>query len=251
MLRPSSLASSQSWRTTSGLQKPVPRVARRHRDELVVGAEVLLPQPAGVGAVRGQDAARVVRPEPPVRERRVAEAVGEHRPDAGVLQPLDRRVRVVRRVHDVRPVHERRDARVDALERAPAVRREHVVRPVVRSELVEDRAEVGDQREVRGARPDRRLPRVAVGVDEARDHDVAGGIDDPRAVRRQVRPDGGDGVAVDEDVGLRQLAEGRVLGQDDRVLDEDPVSHGCLLDATTSVTTVGAGARPGRRPLPA
>ncbi len=27
MLRPSSLASSQSWRTTSGLQKPVPRVA--------------------------------------------------------------------------------------------------------------------------------------------------------------------------------------------------------------------------------
>ena len=59
----------------------------------------------------------------------------------------------------------------------------------------------------------------------------------------EVRPDGGDRVALDEHVGLRQLAEGRVLGQDDPVLDEDPVSHGCLLHATTSVTTGGRHGR--------
>ena len=172
-------------------------------------------------------------------ERGVAEAVGEDRPDAGLLKALDRGVGVSRRVHDVRPVDEGRDARVDALEGAPEVGREDVVGPIVRAELVEDRAEVGDQRVVRGARPDRRLPRVAVAVDEARDHDVAGGVDDLRAVRGQVGPDGLDRGAVDEDVGPRQLAEIRVLRQDDAVLDEDPVSHGCLLDrsATSSVTT--------------
>ena len=99
-------------------------------------------------------------------------------------RPLIAGVGVVGRVHDVRPVDERRDARVDALERAPQVGGVDVVGPVVRRELVEDVPEVGDQRVVRGARPDRRLPGVAVGVDEARDDDVAVGVDDLRVVGR-------------------------------------------------------------------
>ena len=152
------------------------RAARRerHRDQAVVGVEVLGPEAAGEVAIDLQDAARVVGAEPPVLERRVREAEGEHRPDAGLLQAADRLVGVVGRVHDVRPVDERRDARVGALERAPQVAGVHVVGPVVRGELVEDPGEVGAERVVRGARPDRRLPRVAVGVDEARDDDVAG-----------------------------------------------------------------------------
>ena len=50
-----------------------------------------------------------------------------------------------------------------------------------------------------------------MGVDEARDDDVAGGVDDVRAVRLQVRPDRRDAVVLDEDVGSRQLPESRVL----------------------------------------
>ena len=50
-----------------------------------------------------------------------------------------------------------------------------------------------------------------MGVDEARDDDVARGVDHLRAVRRQVRPDGGDRVALDEDVGARQLPQRGVL----------------------------------------
>ena len=61
-------------------------------------------------------------------------------------------------------------------------------------------------------------------------------------------PDGGDRVALDEDVGPRQLAEIRVLGQDDAVLDEDPVGHGCLLCATSSVTTRTVAQRAADRP---
>ena len=120
----------------------------------------------------------------------------------GLLEAPDRLVGVIVGVHDVRPVDERRDARVGALERAPQVGGVDVVGPVVRRELVEDPGEVRAQRVVRGARPDRRLPRVAVGVDEARDDDVALGVDDLGALGREVRPDGGDRVAFDEDVGL-------------------------------------------------
>ena len=197
----------------------------RHRDPALVRVEVLLADPPRVGPVRGQDAAGVVRAEPPVDERRVAEAVGEDRPDLRVLQAADGLVGVGRRVHDVRPVDERRDARVDALERAPQVGRVDVVGPVVRRELVEDRPEVGDQREVRRARPDRRLPGVPVGVDEARDDDVAGRVDRPRAVGRQAVADGGDPVVLDQDVGAGHLAERRVLGEDDPTLDEHSVGH--------------------------
>ena len=226
--------------------------ARRegHRDQAVVGAEVLLPEPPRVGTVRGQDAARVVGPEPPVHERRVAEPVGEHRPDlrrpggpwmpasawSGVFMMCDQSTSVVMPalMHSSAP---HRFAGVD------------VVRPVVRGELVEDRPEVRDQRVVRGARPDRRLPRVAMGVDEARDDDVAGRVDHLRPVRGQVRADGGDRVALDEHVGSGQLAQGRVLGEHDPVLDEDPIGHGCLLrdDECEDGHLASFGAPPPRR----
>jgi hypothetical protein len=125
----------------------------------------------------------------------------------------------------VRPIDERRDARVDALERAPEVRCINVVGAVVRRELVEDRPEVGDQREVRRARPDRGLPRVAVGVDEARNDDVAVGVDNLRVCRTQVRADLGDRVALDEDVGAGQLAQCRILGQDGAASDQCSFGH--------------------------
>ena len=51
MLSPSSLASSQSWRTTSGLQKLGPRVASAIVIRPSFGVEVLLPDAAGIGAV--------------------------------------------------------------------------------------------------------------------------------------------------------------------------------------------------------
>ena len=212
----------------------------RHRDAAVVGVEVLLPDPPRVRPVRGQDAARVVRAEPPVDERRVPEAVGEDRSDLRLLQAADRLVGVGRRVHDVRPVDERRDARVDALERAPQVAGVHVVGPVVRRELVEDRPEVGDQREVRRARPDRRLPRVPMGVDEARDDDVAGRVDRARPVRGQVPADGRDLVVLDQDVGPGQFADLRVLGEDDPPLMSirSVIDRSLVCDSVASVVVV-------------
>ena len=65
----------------------MPRVASAIVIRPVVGVEVLLADPARVGAVDGQDAARVVRPEPPVLTSDVfAEPVGEDGPDPGLLE---------------------------------------------------------------------------------------------------------------------------------------------------------------------
>jgi hypothetical protein len=68
-----------------------------------------------------------------------------------------------------------------------------------------------------------------MGIDEARDDDVAGRVDDLRVVRGDVRTNVLDRVPLDEDVRPRQLADGVVLAEHDRVLDQDPVGHGSLL----------------------
>jgi hypothetical protein len=64
-----------------------------------------------------------------------------------------------------------------------------------------------------------------MGVDEARDDDVAGGVDDLRAIGAQIRSDGRDLVVLDEDVGPGQLAQLWILGQDDAALYEDAIGH--------------------------
>ncbi len=64
-----------------------------------------------------------------------------------------------------------------------------------------------------------------MGVDEARNDDVAFGVDDVGALGRQVRPDRRDAVVLDEDVGVREFAELVVLGEDDASLDQRAVAH--------------------------
>ena len=203
------------------------RAARRegHRDQALVVGEVLRAHPPRLVAIDPLGASGVVHPEPPGLDRRVGEAEREDRSDPALLEPAHRFVRVLGRVHDVRPVHERRDPGVQALERAPQVAGVDVLGPVLRRELVEDGAEIGAERVVGSGRPDRRLPRVAVGVDEPGDDDVAIGLDHPRAVGAQAAADLGDPVALDQDVGSGHLAERVVLGEHGCPSDEDSVSH--------------------------
>ena len=66
-----------------------------------------------------------------------------------------------------------------------------------------------------------------MGVDEARDDDVAGRVDHLRVGGREVPADLGNPVVLDEHVGAVQLAECVVLRQDDASLDEDPFGHDC------------------------
>ena len=66
---------------------------------------------------------------------------------------------------------------------------------------------------------------MGVRVDEAGEDDVPAGIDDPRALRRgKRRPNAGDAVTVDEDVGARERR--RAAAQDPATANQE--CHGCL-----------------------
>ncbi len=175
------------------LGEPGSTGGQRHRDQPVVAGDVRRPDPTYV--VAGD---RLGAEEPVLLQRGVGAAVGVLRADPGLLQPLDRGVGVLGGVVDVRPVDERRDAGVEALQRAGQVAGVDVLGPVERREGVEHLDEVVVEGGVRRAVADRRLPRVPVGVDEARDDDLAGAVDDlgvgvdvsPRR-RRSCRPRSG------------------------------------------------------------
>jgi hypothetical protein len=126
---------------------------------------------------------------------------------------------VVRRVVDVRPVDQRRDARVEALQRAGQVGRVDVLGPVERGERVEHLDEVVVERRVGGAAADRRLPGVPVGVDEAGHDEEALGLDD-LGVGADVRLDRDDLAVLDEDIGVGKVAQLRVNRQDVASVDE-------------------------------
>ena len=78
-----------------------------------------------------------------------------------------------------------------------------------------------EQRPVGRDRAQRRLPGVHVGVDQARQHEMPGAVDDLGAVRRELRRDRGNPVALDQHVAGRQHAERRVLRDDDAGPEEE------------------------------
>lgn len=151
-----------------------------------------------------------------------AVAVAEHRPDAGRAQCGDARVRVGGAELDVRPVDQRRDAGVQAFERAGERPGVDVVRAVAGRQLAEDAGQVGGERAVGEDRAERRLPGVAVRVDEARHDDAAGGVDRLGAGGGgQFSADRGDAAVLDEHVGGAEDGGGGCGVDDEAVRDEE------------------------------
>ena len=158
---------------------------------------------------------------PPLAARR--HAVRVHGADAGVLQALDRRVRVVGRVRDVRPVEQRRDACVERLERAGVVADVDVLGTIEAPDLAEHDREVVVERARRQDAADRRLPGVPVGVDEAGHHDHPGGVDLLRVRDAEVRADVDDLAVLDEDLPIRKIADFGIDRDDEAVADQQPL----------------------------
>src|SRR5690606_16208925 len=158
-------------------------------------------------------------------ERVVVAVVGVRGADPAVLKAVDVGVGVLGSVVDVGPVEEGRDPGVDALEGAGQVRGVDVLGAIQRRERIEDLDEVVVEGGVGRRAPDRRLPRVAVGVDEAGDDDVAGDVDDLGVGRFQVGADGGDLRAFDEDVAPSQVAQLRVHRDHVTTLQQHAGSH--------------------------
>ena len=148
-------------------------------------------------------------------------AVGEHRAHPGLLQALDAGIGVLGRILDVRPIQHRGDASVDAAQRAEQVGDVGVLRHIVRAEFLLDQLDVVQQRAVRQRVAEEALPHVAVGIDEARHHHAFAGVDHLRVRRADVRLHRGNLLALDQDVGLLEVADGAVERKHAAALDQD------------------------------
>ena len=87
-----------------------------------------------------------------------------------------------------------------------------------------DPPEVVLERPVRADAAQRRLPGVAVGVHEARHHDLSGHVEDLAVARLEVGLDRGDASVLDQHVRALEVAERRVECEDVPVLDQQPVA---------------------------
>ena len=202
----------------------VPGLASGHGEgeEAFVGREVRLANtPDVLGVVQ-------LAQHPPLSTGR--HAVRVDGADACVLEPLDRSIGVVGCIADVRPVEQRRDAAVQCLERAGVVADVHVLRAVEAADLAEHHREVVVERAGRQHTAYRRLPRVAVRVDEAGHDDHPGRVDLLGVRYAEVWTDVHDDAVLDEDLAVRDLADVGVHRDDEPVPENEALrAHATLL----------------------
>ena len=188
---------------------------QEQRRQLIVAGEILLAQPRDIARIFGRrdlpDPAGFVLPG----------AVGEDRPDARIHQPLDAGVGVLRRILDVRPVEHAGHAGVDGAERAEQVRRVDVVRRHLGAERALHHVAVVFERAVRQDVAQEALPHVPVGIDESRHHDRVRRVDHLGVRRIDVRPHRGDALALDQHVGLFEVADRTIERQHAAALEQD------------------------------
>ncbi len=181
-------------------------VDRDRQPELAGEGEVIL---GGLGGGERGTAQRQAHPQPPTdpvrkvfllraprvvgvpgrgdtEERRAVRAraaVQEHAPDPGIVQRAHIRVGVPGRGQVVRPVRDGRDPGVEGLQRAPQRAGVEALRRVVRRQARDHRTGVAGQRDLAGVTAERSLPDVAMGVDQAGQHQAPTGINHSRARR--------------------------------------------------------------------
>ena len=163
----------------------------------------------------------VLRRVLPVDPTGLRRAIGKHRAHAGFLQALDRSVGVLGRILDVRPVEHAGDAGVDRAERAEQVGGIDVVRHHLGAERALHDVAIVLQRAVRQHVAQEALPHVPVGIDEARHHDRLRGVDHLGIGRADVRLHRRDFAALDQHVGLLEVADRPVEREHEAALEQD------------------------------
>ena len=183
---------------------------QRQRQQLVRRAEIAALQPHDILRVAHVGSA--------------AAPVGVDRADAGFLQRSNTGVAVLRRVRDLRRVDRRGGAHVDHAERGDQHAGIGIRGRIGRRERVADVATiVGIEQAVGEDAPQQALVEMVMRVDEARHHDAIGGVDHRCVVVRNcdARPDFADLAVLDQHIGLREVADAAVEGEDDSALEQD------------------------------
>lgn len=205
----------------------IPRIIRNPQRDKIIRERPLIPPLPVLHLVRERVALGRV-------DRR-----GPNDPRAALDRRLKPRLGALRRPHIMRVVQRRRDARVQRLQQAGQLARVDVLG---REQRVAGRAgaghEVLGQRGVGRERLERRLPAVAVRVDEARGDDLVGHVDDLR-----VRGDPlGAGVGVEPG--------DAVVGHEERAGADHGQAVAGLVEGDDGAARQQGGRREGRARVP-
>ena len=147
--------------------------------------------------------------------------IAERRTTPRIEQGLDSGVGVLGRVVNLRDVVHRRDAIVELAQRTEQFVDVYVLGPVHGGELQKNVLVIGcgpggraravvDQDPIGEKAAQRRLELVMVGVDKPGHDDAARCVDLTRAARMQVRPNGQNFLALDQHIGLGEVADLRI-----------------------------------------
>ena len=142
------------------------------------------------------------------------------RADAEFLEALDQGIAVLRRVGDLRQVGDRGDAGIDRAQCTDQIADIGVFRPVMIGGRAGDVAEIIGQQPVRQHVAQRALIEVMMRVDEAGQHDHARRVDHAR-LGRDIRAARRDLLALDQYIGLVEIADAGIEGEHHAALEQD------------------------------
>ena len=154
------------------------------------------------------------------------------------------------RILDVRPVEHTGHAGIDGAERAEQIGGVDVVRRHLGAERALHDVPVVFERAIRQHVAQEALPHVPVRIDEARHDDDIRGIDHLRVGRADVRPHRRDLLALDQHVGLLEIADRAVEREHETALEQDrPAGRGIgrslrAAEPITLAASAGAAATP-------
>jgi hypothetical protein len=153
--------------------------------------------------------------------------MGEDGADAGFLQRVDRAFGLFQRGEVVAPVQHRGDAAVDLGQRADQIAEVVVLRLIERRDIAVDVGVVVRPHPFRADAAQAALPDMDMSVDEAGHHDHLGGVDHLVGGGIQVAAYAQDLLALDQDLGVLEVADLLVHRHGPAGLDQC-AGHVCL-----------------------
>ena len=151
------------------------------------------------------------------------------RADAGIVERVQRRIGMLGASRRMAGVDDGGDAGVERGDRRQLGAQIHVERAIMRAQRLGDDVDIGEEIvDIGHHAPHHAEPHMMMGVDQARHDDAAGGVDDFGVVGHEIRPDGDDAVALDEDVADREIGN-FLIHRDDGAALEEGAAFCCVL----------------------
>jgi hypothetical protein len=154
------------------------------------------------------------------------QAIAENSADSGVLVSAHGLIGVIGRVHDMAMIRDRGDPAGEGLQASDEISEVDIVRPIKRRKNRTHSDRIVAKRPIDRHGAKLRLPHMTMRIDDARKNDHIRGVDDFAVVGLNLGRDCGNGLSVDEDIALAQVADPRIHRENRAASDQNPpITH--------------------------